>query len=50
MFPLGLKETREGNLASNPGSPFRILSHSFGEKSERDKIWNREPAKGNPAA
>ena len=35
-------------IASNPGSPFRILSRSFGEKSDfspklRDKIRNREP-------
>jgi len=29
-------------LASNPGSPFRILSRSFGEKL-RDKIRNGEP-------
>ena len=30
-------------VASNPGSPFRILSRSFGEKSLRDKIRNGEP-------
>ena len=37
------------SVASNPGFPFRILSRSFGEKSEdfspklQDKIRNRKP-------
>ena len=41
-------EGRVIQLASNPGSLFRILSRSFGEKSDfspklRDKIRNGEP-------
>ena len=35
------------SLVSNPGSPFQILSHSFGEKSEPGRIshmlrWHRD--------
>ena len=29
-----VNEARDKCVASNPGSPFRILSRSFGEKSE----------------
>ena len=42
------RDQGKDKFASNPDSPFRILSHSFGEKSDfspklGDKIWDGEP-------